>query len=56
MRMTAVGMMFFRSPGGKAFLATIEIVAPVSSTARYSHPPRWIRTQNTRSVDPPERP
>ena len=49
-------MMFFRSPRGKIFLATIDIVASVSSTPRYSRPPRRIRTQNTRSVGPPERP
>ena len=32
------------------------MVAPVSSTPRYSRPPRRIRTQNTTSVGPPERP
>ena len=30
--------------------------APVSSTPRYSRPPSQIRTQNTRSRAPPERP
>ena len=48
--------MFFGSPKGKVFLATIYIVAPVSSAPRYSRPPGQIRTQNTRSVGPPERP
>ena len=47
--------MFFRSPRGKIFLATIDIVAPVSNTPRYSRPPTQIPTQNTRSVGPPER-
>ena len=56
MRMAAVGKMFFRSPQGKMFLATIDMVAPVSNTPRYLRPPRRIRTQNTRSVGPPERP
>ena len=45
-----------KSPQGKIFLATIDIVAPISSTPSYSRPPRWIRTLNTRSVGPPERP
>ena len=45
MRMAAVGKMFFRSPQGNVLLATIDIVAPVSKTPRYSRPPRWIRTQ-----------
>ena len=49
-------MVFFRLPQGKIFLATIDIVAPVSSTPRYSRPPSRIRTQNTRSWVPPERP
>ena len=48
--------MFFRSPRGNIFLATIDMIAPVSSTPGYYPPPRRIRTQNTRSVDPPERP
>ena len=49
-------MVFFRLPQGKIFLATIDIVAPVSNTPRYSRPPSRIRTQNTRSWVPPERP
>ena len=49
-------MVFFRLPQGKIFLATIDIVAPVSSTPRYSRPPSRIRTQNTRSWVPSERP
>ena len=49
-------MMFFRSPQGKTFLATIDMVAPISSIPRYSRPPSQISTQNTRSVRPPERP
>ena len=49
MRIAAVVMVFFRLPQGKIFLATIDIVAPVSSTPRYSRPPSRIRTQNTRS-------
>ena len=40
----AVGMVFFGSPRGNIFLATINIVAPLSSTPRYSCPPRRIRT------------
>ena len=48
--------MFFRSPRGKILLAPIDIVAPVSSTPRYSRPLRGIRTQNTRSVGLPECP
>ena len=56
MRIAAVVMVFFRLPQGKIFLATINIVAPVSSTPRYSRPPSRIRTQNTRSWVPPERP
>ena len=55
MRMAAVGMMFFRSQQGKIFLATIDIVARVSSTPSYSDLPRRIRSQNTRSVGPPQR-
>ena len=31
-------------------------MAPVSSTPRYSRPPSWIRTRNTRSRAPPEPP
>ena len=49
-------MVFFRLPQGKIFLATIDMVAPVSNTPRYSRPPSQIRTQNTRSWAPPERP
>ena len=45
-----------RAWGPSTGLATIDIVAPVSSTRRYSRPPRRIRTQNTRSVGPPMRP
>ena len=37
-------------------LATMDMVAPVSSTPRYSRTPRRIRTKNNRSVGPPERP
>ena len=48
--------MFFRLPQGKVLLATIDMVAPVSSTPRYSRPPSRIRTRNTRSRAPPERP
>ena len=48
--------MFVRLPQGKVFLATIDMVGPVSSTPRYSGPPSRIRTQNTRSRAPPERP
>ena len=55
-RIAAVGMVFVRLPQGKFFLATIDMVAPVSSTPRYSHPPSRIHTQNTRSRAPPERP
>ena len=55
-RIAAVVMVFFRLPQGKIFLATIDIVAPVSPTPRYSRPPSRIRTQNTRSWVPPERP
>ena len=36
-------MVFFRLPQGKIFLATIDMVAPVSSTPRYSRPPSRIR-------------
>ena len=40
----AVGMMFFTSPRGKIFLATIDIVAPVSSTPnRGLRVPPWCR-------------
>ena len=49
-------MVFFRLPQGKMFFATIDMVAPVSNTPRYSHPSSRIRTQNTRSWVPPERP
>ena len=49
-------MVFFRLPQGKMFLATIDMVAPVSNTPRYSRPPSRIRTQNTRSWVLPERP
>ena len=49
-------MVFFRLPQGKIFLATIDMVAPVSNTPRYSRPPSRIRIQNTRSWAPPERP
>ena len=49
-------MVFLRLPQGKLFLATIDMVAPVSNTPRYSRPPSQIRTQNTRSWAPPERP
>ena len=49
-------MVFFRLPEGKIFLATIDMVAPVSNTPRYSRPPSRIRTQNTTSWVPPERP
>ena len=56
MCIAAVFMVFFRLPQGKIFLATIDIVAPVSSTPRHSRPPSQIRTQNTRSWVPPERP
>ena len=52
----AVVMVFFRLPQGKIFLTTIDMVAPVSNTPRYSRPPSRIRTQNTRSWAPPERP
>ena len=48
-RIAAVVMVFFRLPQGKVFLATIDMVAPVSNTPRYSRPPSRIRTQNTRS-------
>ena len=48
--------MFFRLPQGNIFLATIDMVAPVSNTPRYSRHPSRIRTQNTRSWVPPERP
>ena len=47
MRMVAVGMMFCRAPRGNIFLATMDMVAPVSITTRYPYPPRQIRTQNT---------
>ena len=43
-------MVFFRLPQGKIFLATIDIVAPVSNTPRYSRPPSRIRTQNTKKL------
>ena len=49
-------IVFFRLPQGKIFLATIDMVAPVSNTPRYSSPPSRIRTQNSRSGVPPERP
>ena len=49
-------MVFFRLPEGKFFLATIDMVAPVSNTPRYSRTPSRIRTQNTRSRAPLERP
>ena len=49
-------MVFFRLPQGTIFLATIDMVAPVSNTPRYSRPPSRIRTQNTRSWVPTERP
>ena len=49
-------MVFFRLPQGKIFSATIDMVAPVSNTPRYSRPHSRIRTQNTRSWAPPERP
>ena len=49
-------MVFFRLPQGKIFLATIDMVAPVSNTPRYSRPLSRIRTQNTRCRAPPERP
>ena len=49
-------MVFFRLPQGKIFLATIDMVEPVSNTPRYLRPPSRIRTQNTRSRAPPERP
>ena len=52
----AVVMVFFRLPQGNVFLATIDMVAPVSNTPRYSRPPSRIRTQNTRSRAPSERP
>ena len=49
-------MVFFRLPQGKLVLATIDMMAPVSSTPRYSRPPSRIRTQNTRSRAPRECP
>ena len=49
-------MVFVRLPQSKIFLATIYMVAPVSSTPRHSRPPSRIRTKNTRSRAPPERP
>ena len=49
-------MVFFRLPQGNVFLATIDMVAPVSNTPRYSCPPTRIRTQNTKSRAPPKRP
>ena len=49
-------MEFVRLPKGKIFLATIDMVALVSSTSKYSRPPSRIRTHNTRSRAPPERP
>ena len=52
----AVVMVFFRLPEGKLFLGTIDMVAPVSNTPRYSRPPSQIRTQKTKSRAPPERP
>ena len=55
-RIDAVVRVFFRVPQGKVFLATIDMVAPVSNTPRYSRPPSRIRTQNTKSRAPPERP
>ena len=39
MRIAAVVMVFFRLQQGKIFLATIDIVAPVSNTPRDSRPP-----------------
>ena len=48
--------MFVRLPQGKIFLKAIDMVAPVSSTPRNSRPPSRIRTGNTRSRAPPERP
>ena len=48
--------MFFRLPQGKMFLASIDMVAPVSNNPRYSCPPSQRRTQNTKSRAPPERP
>ena len=48
--------MLFRSPRDAVFLATIDIVAPVSSTSRYSRPPRRIHTQKNRSLDLAGRP
>ena len=48
--------MFVRLPQGKFFLATIDMVAPVTNTPRYSRPPSRIRTQKTRSWAPPEHP
>ena len=49
-------MVFFTLPQGKIFLATIDMVVPVSNTPRYSRLPSQIRTKNTRSWVPPERP
>ena len=49
-------MVFFRLPQGNIFLATIDMVAPVSNTPSYLRPPSRIRTQNTRSWVPPEHP
>ena len=43
-RIAAVVMVFFRLPQGKIFFATIDMVAPVSNTPRYSRPPSRIRT------------
>ena len=48
--------MFFRLPQGKIFLATMDMVAPVSNTPRYSRPPSRIRTGKTRSWVPPKLP
>ena len=49
-------MVFVRLPQGNIFLATIDMVGPVSSTPRYSRPLSRIRTQNTRPRAPLERP
>ena len=38
MQMAVVGIVFFRSPRGKILLATIDIVALVSSTPSYFDP------------------
>ena len=54
--MAAVGMVFWSTLQGQTYLATIDMVSPVSSTFRYPCLPSQIRTQNTTYVLTPERP